>query len=78
MRTVRGRTGLEQRDYSQAEYLRAARDAADQVDVSDLVDSLKGQVLADQIRRRRIAAIGRVKSAWAIPNPENGGPAAPQ
>ncbi len=75
---ARGRTGLERRDYSQAAYLRAARDAAAEVDVSDLTQKAKGQVLADQIRRRRISAIARIRTAWAIHSPENGGPAAPR
>jgi tRNA nucleotidyltransferase (CCA-adding enzyme) len=54
----RGRAGFEERAYSQAQVLRAARKAALAVDTKTLLErGLKGAAIADTLRERRIAAI---------------------
>jgi tRNA nucleotidyltransferase (CCA-adding enzyme) len=58
---ARGRTGLEQRPYPQAELLRRSRDAAAAVTVSDLdIEGLDGQAVGARLKQARIAAIARV------------------
>ncbi|MGI9341954.1 MAG: multifunctional CCA addition/repair protein [Gammaproteobacteria bacterium] len=60
---ARGRTGFEDRDYPQADVLRAARDAAAAVGAQAFVDrGLEGPALGDAIRRARIAAIAAVSA----------------
>ena len=57
---ARGRKGLEDRDYPQAEFLRRAREAAANVDArrgSAQADS-KGTEIADALRRARIVGVG--------------------
>jgi tRNA nucleotidyltransferase (CCA-adding enzyme) len=56
----RGRGGFEGRDYPQMELFRRAREAALSVDAAALAQSgLKGQKLADELRRRRVAAVNQ-------------------
>jgi tRNA nucleotidyltransferase (CCA-adding enzyme) len=59
----RGRTGFENRPYPQAAYFREARQAASEVDVSDLKDSqLDGKEIGKEVesrRRRAIAAVAK-------------------
>ncbi|MDQ3796377.1 MAG: multifunctional CCA addition/repair protein [Pseudomonadota bacterium] len=59
----RGRAGLEDRPYPQADLFRRARTAAAEVDAHSLVDAgLKGAAIANALRERRIAAIrARIK-----------------
>jgi tRNA nucleotidyltransferase (CCA-adding enzyme) len=58
---ARGRTGLEQRPYPQAELLRRSRDAAAAVTVSDLdVEGLDGPAVGARLKQARIAAIAKV------------------
>jgi tRNA nucleotidyltransferase (CCA-adding enzyme) len=55
---ARGRKGLENRDYSQADYLRRARKAAASVtlDATEL-DGLYGPKIAEKLRKARLAAL---------------------
>jgi tRNA nucleotidyltransferase (CCA-adding enzyme) len=55
---ARGRKGLENRDYPQAEYLRRARAAAAGVTLEPAErDGLNGQQIAEKLRRARLAAL---------------------
>ena len=57
---ARGRTGLEQRPYPQADHLRRARASAAQVvPTPDELATLRGPALAEQLRKRRIEAVRR-------------------
>lgn len=59
---ARGRSGLEDRDYPQVEHLRQYSNAAKTVDIKPLLDKgLKGEKLAEQIRRLRTRAIAATK-----------------
>jgi tRNA nucleotidyltransferase (CCA-adding enzyme) len=59
---ARGRTGKEHDAYPQAAYLAAARAAAASVTLSeDERGGLEGKQIGEEIRRRRLAAITRVK-----------------
>ena len=61
---ARGRAGLEQRDYPQAEHLRAVRSAATSVNVHPLLEQgLKGPALAEALKRARLAVITQVIQA---------------
>jgi tRNA nucleotidyltransferase (CCA-adding enzyme) len=73
---ARGRTGKEHDPYPQAAYLAAARAAAAGVTVSaDERAQLEGKQIGDEIRRRRLAAITRLKeellSSGEIALPKN-------
>ncbi len=58
---ARGRTGLEDRPYPQADYYRQAADAARNVDIEDLkAADLSGQKMAQEIERRRKAAVADI------------------
>lgn len=60
---ARGRQGLEDRPYPQADILRAARDAAASVDAEAIVASGKrGPEVGQALRRARIAAIKRIRA----------------
>jgi tRNA nucleotidyltransferase (CCA-adding enzyme) len=55
---ARGRLGLEQRDYPQAELLRCIYQAVSNIQARPLVEQgLSGLALADALRRERLAAI---------------------
>ena len=55
---ARGRTGLENRDYPQAEFLRKALDAANTVTAAPLLEQgLSGVKLGNALREARIAAV---------------------
>ena len=59
----RGRTGFEDRPYPQAAYIRAAWQAAGEVDISDLTNcQLNGKEIGKEIETRRRRAIAEVKS----------------
>ncbi len=61
---ARGRLGLEQRDYPQAAYLRAAADAARAVKVQPLVEQgYKGAELGEALKRERLRALQAYKAA---------------
>jgi tRNA nucleotidyltransferase (CCA-adding enzyme) len=62
---ARGGTGLENRPYPQAEYMRRARDAAAAVQLSDEDRAgLEGPAIGAQIRLRRLEAVTRVKQEF--------------
>jgi len=58
---ARGRLGLEQRDYPQADYLRAAMAAVRQVRAGDLPDNLKGLSIGEALVAARINAITQLQ-----------------
>jgi tRNA nucleotidyltransferase (CCA-adding enzyme) len=61
---ARGRTGLEDRPYPQAEYLRRARQAAAAVVLSDEDrQGLQGPAIGARLRERRLAMVSDVKAA---------------
>jgi len=61
---ARGRTGFENRDYGQADYIRGAMRALQQLDNRDILESdLKGQAIGAAIRQQRIDCIKRYKQA---------------
>ncbi|MEX0900701.1 MAG: multifunctional CCA addition/repair protein [Gammaproteobacteria bacterium] len=65
---ARGRTGLEDRDYPQVDYLRGVHAAARAVDVAPIVArGLEGAKLGAEIRAARIDAIKGVRTKYRIP-----------
>jgi tRNA nucleotidyltransferase (CCA-adding enzyme) len=63
---ARGRTGLENKPYPQAEYLRRARDAAAAEQLSSEERAgLEGAAIGAKIRARRLAAVTRMKEEFA-------------
>ena len=59
---LRGRTGFEQAEYPQADYLQALANAARQVTARDLLDQgLKGEAIKQGLHRARLAAIKAAK-----------------
>ncbi|RWU23274.1 multifunctional CCA addition/repair protein [Pseudomonas alkylphenolica] len=63
---ARGRKGLEQRDYPQAEYLRGAAAAARAVQVQPLVQQgLTGQALGEALKGERLKALKAYKDSAA-------------
>ena len=63
---ARGRTGLENKPYPQAEYLRRARDAAAAEQLSNEERAgLEGAAIGAKIRAKRLAAVTRVKQEFA-------------
>jgi tRNA nucleotidyltransferase (CCA-adding enzyme) len=64
---ARGRTGLENNPYPQAEYLGRARDAAAAVQLSDEDRAgLEGPAIGAKIRAKRLDAVTRVKQEWQL------------
>jgi tRNA nucleotidyltransferase (CCA-adding enzyme) len=64
----RGRKGLENNPYPQADYLRAAFAAATNVEIGDLTNSgLVGADIGKEISRRRLLAITQVKGSQEPP-----------
>ena len=62
---ARGRLGLENRDYRQAELLRRVRQAAAGVQARPLVEQgLSGLALAEALRQKRLAAITEARRAF--------------
>jgi tRNA nucleotidyltransferase (CCA-adding enzyme) len=63
---ARGRTGLENRDYPQPNYVARARDAAAAVALSaDERKGMSGEEIGQELRRRRVAAITTIKDQLA-------------
>ena len=58
---ARGRAGLEERDYPQADALRAARAAANDVHTSEIAAANAAQDIPVEIRKARIAAIRNLR-----------------
>lgn len=66
---ARGRTGLEQREYPQASYLRAAARAAKDIDSAHLAaEQLPGPEYGAAVRQLRIAAVRDFKRAHPLPS----------
>jgi tRNA nucleotidyltransferase (CCA-adding enzyme) len=62
---ARGRLGLENREYPQADYFLAARQVAHAVNVKPFVEKgLVGPAIAEAIRRERISALTAFKQEW--------------
>jgi tRNA nucleotidyltransferase (CCA-adding enzyme) len=67
---ARGRAGLEDQPYPQADYLQRARDAAAAVTLSEEErQSLKGPFLGERLREKRLAAVTAVKDASGVSPP---------
>ncbi len=65
----RGRLGLEDRNYSQADFMRRIYRAAADVRARPLVDQgLTGLALAEALQRERLAAITEAKQAFGVGN----------
>ncbi|MCA0899718.1 multifunctional CCA addition/repair protein [Microbulbifer agarilyticus] len=65
---ARGRLGLEDREYPQVDYLRAARDAAAQVDPQALIaQGFAGAELGKALDRARLQALTKLKSTYGAP-----------
>ena len=59
---ARGRTGFENRDYGQADFIRGAMRALQQLDNQEILDSdLKGPAIGAAIRQQRIARLKQYK-----------------
>ncbi len=62
---LRGRTGFEQAEYRQADYLQALAGAAQQVSAKDMVaQGLQGEAIKQGLQRARLAAIQAAKQQW--------------
>lgn len=62
---ARGRTGLENRDYSQVEYLRAAQRAMASVEIQPLLGAGKsGAELGEALRKQRLQKLKTFKQEW--------------
>lgn len=62
---ARGRTGFEQRDYPQADFIRQAADAAVAIDLSAVFQSdLQGPQIGAAIRQLRITAVKRFQKSY--------------
>lgn len=61
----RGRAGLEDKEYPQADYLRGARDAAMGVAVTDLdLSGLEGKAIGEALRAERIRQLNQFRTEW--------------
>ena len=62
---LRGRTGFEQAEYPQADYLQALANAARQVNAKDLVaQGLSGEAIKQGLQQGRLAAIKAARQQW--------------
>ena len=70
---ARGRLGLENRKYPQADWLRNAREVASKVELDAAeYEALEGPQIAERLRKRRIAALKEVKEGWCEPKDQDG------
>ena len=60
---ARGRTGLENRRYEQASYIRGARAAAASVDAAAIAREIPPRKIAAAVRRARLHAIAEFKAS---------------
>lgn len=60
---ARGRTGFEDRDYPQAEWLRRAFRAASSIDTATAASGRDGKAVGEEIRKRRVSAIAKARTA---------------
>lgn len=62
---TRGRTGFENREYPQIDYINRLLEAAQQVDVQQVIaDGFEKQAIREELNRRRIKAISEAKKAY--------------
>ncbi|EKF74632.1 tRNA cytidylyltransferase [Alcanivorax hongdengensis A-11-3] len=67
---ARGRTGFEERPYPQADYLRGAARALQQVDVGALqAQGHEGAALGKALEQARLNALKEYKAQWQAPSP---------
>jgi tRNA nucleotidyltransferase (CCA-adding enzyme) len=60
---ARGRTGFEERDYPQADYLRAALVACQSVNVAEIQTAgFTGKAFGDELNRRRLEQLKNLNS----------------
>lgn len=65
-----GRTGFEEKVYSQPDYVAEALAAAAAVPVKAIVDAgFKGEAIREQLAKRRVDAISRVRDEWTYDLP---------
>jgi tRNA nucleotidyltransferase (CCA-adding enzyme) len=64
---ARGRTGLEDRDYTQADLLRGALAAAAAVDSAAIARQYEGKAIGEGIRRERLAAVESFRAGFQPP-----------
>ena len=65
---AKGRLGLEERPYPQADYLRGAAKAAQAVDIQPLLaQGFKGPALGEALKRERLSALQAYKDATQKP-----------
>ena len=64
---ARGRTGLEDRDYTQADLLRGALAAATAVDAASIARQYEGKAIGQAIRRERLAAVECFRAGFRPP-----------
>jgi tRNA nucleotidyltransferase (CCA-adding enzyme) len=65
---ARGRLGLEDREYPQVDYLRAAREAAAGVDPQTLMaQGFEGAQLGRALDRARLEALANLKNTYGVP-----------
>ena len=66
---ARGRTGLEDRDYPQPDYLKRAFAACQQVQAQELIhEGFQGAALGEALRKSRIAAVEQFRTAYLANN----------
>lgn len=64
---TRGRTGFEEKDYPQIDYINTLLQAANSVDVQQVIaDGFEKQGIRDELTRRRVVAVQQIKSAYPI------------
>ena len=62
---TRGRTGFENREYPQIDYINQLLEAAKNVDVQQVItDGFEKQAIRDELTRRRTKAISEAKKAY--------------
>jgi tRNA nucleotidyltransferase (CCA-adding enzyme) len=62
-----GRTGFEEKVYSQPDYVAEALEAAQAVPVKEIVAAgFKGEAIREQLAKRRLDAISRVRDEWTF------------
>ena len=60
---ARGRTGLEEREYPQADFFRKALELANNIDIRTLTgQGLAGEKMAQAVRQQRLAALKNMKT----------------
>ncbi len=64
---ARGRTGLEDRDYGQADYLRGAQRAASEIDTAGIAAANAGRDIGAAIRKGRLDAVKRYMAETQVP-----------